>query len=114
MGQLLNEFKRMQQLAGLLIENEIKTELIPIRKIGKGRTGILTTTYNDIISKVGKPNVTDMDDPSKVEASWAYETPDGKEIFIWCYKTKSKTCKSWSVDGDKETLKSIFGADNVK
>lgn len=87
-------------------------KIVPIREVGSGRTGTLTTSYKNIVEKIGKPNVTDMDDPDKVKASWGFKDEEtGAEGFIWCYKYygKPESCKSWSTDGDATLLKTLFG-----
>lgn len=88
-------------------------KLLPIPKIGSSRTGILRTTYAEILEKVFSPNATKLDDPGKVKASWGFVDEKGREGFIWCYKHygKPETCTSWSVDGDITLLKEIFGND---
>jgi len=52
-----------------------------------------------------------MDDADKVKASWGFKDSQGREGFIWSYKHygKKETCKEWSVSGDKELLKELFG-----
>lgn len=83
----------------------------PIQKIGGSRQGTLSTTYEDIRSKVGRANVTKLDDPSKVKASWGFEDAEGRQGFIWCYKHYGalKECNEWSIDGDKNLLFDLFG-----
>ena len=49
----------------------------PVLKVGDGRDCSITATYDRIIEVLGfKPNVTHLDDPSKVKASWGF-TVDG-------------------------------------
>jgi len=84
-----------------------------IREIGNSRTGTLNTSYSDILDKIGKPNVTDLDDQDKVKASWGFES-NGRKAFIWCYKhSNPKSCSTWSIDGDIKLIKEIFGEDEV-
>ncbi len=87
--------------------------LTPIMETGGSRTGTLTTSYDNIIKKIFEPNVTHMDDPDKVRASWGFSDDAGRKSFIWCYKYygKVENCDYWSVDGDKDLLKEIFGDD---
>ena len=47
-------------------------KLNPIRKKGRGRKGTLHVTYYALVSLLGEPNATDLDDPDKVEASWGF------------------------------------------
>jgi len=86
-------------------------KILPIRETGSGREGTLDNiSYAEIVEKIGKPNVTDMDDPDKVKASWGFKVGK-KKGFIWCYKHYGalKNCKTWSTDGDESLLKEIFG-----
>lgn len=89
-------------------------KLTPIREIGSSRTGELRTSFETILEKVGKDNVTDIDDGDKVKASWAFKDNKGRKAFIWCYKYPTpQSCFCWSVDGDLDLIKEIFGADLV-
>ena len=89
-------------------------KLYPINQVGGSCIGRLYVKYNDIIRIVGKPNVTDLDDSDKVKASWGYKTHRGKEIFIWAYKIYNiKENRSWSIDGDMDTFRKLFGNEAV-
>ena len=83
----------------------------PISKVGSSRTGGLSATYKEIVEKIFEPNVTELDDPDKVRASWGFEDEKGRKAFIWCYKHygKKKDCTHWSVDGDMSLLIDLFG-----
>jgi hypothetical protein len=91
----------------------------PIRKTGDSRQGTLKATYDEIVAALGfEPNATDLDDPHKVSASWGFEGPatrawPARRAFIWCYKANTDDCTSWSFDGDRVLLASLFGADNI-
>jgi hypothetical protein len=91
--------------------NAIK--LTPIAERGKSKQGDLKATYSDIVAKIFKPNATKLDDPRKVKASWGFADDKGRKGFIWCYEFygKRETCTEWSVDGDKDLLKELFGED---
>ena len=67
--------------------------------------------YKQIVAKVFKPNVTDLDDDSKVKASWGIIDEKGRKAFIWSYKFYGniKNCNSFSICGDFDLLKEIFG-----
>ena len=93
-------------------ENTIK--LNTIAECGGSKHGELNATYREIVAKVFEPNVTDLDDPYTVKASWGFVDNKGRKGFIWCYKHygKKETCTKWSVDGDAELLTELFG-DNV-
>lgn len=68
------------------MKNEMKIE--PVLKIGDSWTCSITASYNQIVKVLGfEPNVTHLDDPSKVKASWGF-TVDGVHCGIWCYKYK--------------------------
>ena len=84
-------------------------DIQPIRKVGGSRTGTLhDLNYSDIKTVLGfDANVTELDDPYKVDASWGF-TIDGRECGIWSYKG-SGTRKMWSTYGDKDKLKAVFG-----
>lgn len=87
----------------------------PIVEIGKNRTGTLHASWQEILKKCGPPNVTHLDDPAKVKASWAFQHEDGRKAFIWCYKeSRPRYCTTWSTDGSKELLKELFGNESVK
>ena len=86
----------------------------PVLKVGDGRDCSITATYDKIIEVLGfKPNVTHLDDPSKVKASWGF-TVDGVRCGIWCYKQPggAKNCTNWSFFGPKELAKKLFGEEN--
>ena len=85
----------------------------PIRKVGASRRGTLKATYGKIVDTLGfEPNVTHLDDPHKVDASWAFAS--GRwQGFIWRYKQDAGDCTSWSIDGDRVLLDTLFGADNI-
>lgn len=86
----------------------------PIVEIGKSRTGTLHATWQEILKKCGPPNVTHLDDPNKVKASWAFQDSSGRKAFIWCYKeSRPKNCITWSTDGSKELLIELFGAESI-
>ena len=86
-------------------------KITPIRKTGGSRTGTLEASYQEIVDVVGKPNVTDMDDPDKVKASWGFQDDTGRKGFIWCYHYYGdvKKCNSWSTDGDTNLMTELFG-----
>lgn len=88
-----------------------KIKLIPIAKCGGGKTGELTTNYQDIVNNIFEPNVTELDDPDKVKASWGFKDEKGREAFLWCYKYygNPQNCLQWSADGDKDLLIELFG-----
>jgi hypothetical protein len=109
------EDKLDEKLANDWLEDKLakrsKLTVSPIRETGGSRKGTLNTDYATIVQKVGKPNVTDMDDADKVKASWGFADNKGRKGFIWCYKHygRPETCDIWSVDGDMELLKELFG-----
>lgn len=90
-------------------------KLVGIKKIGKGRSFFLETTYKDICEKVFKPNVTHLDDNSLVKGSWGIKDADtNREAFIWSYKVNDlDSNKSWSACGDRELLEEIFGKESI-
>lgn len=85
----------------------------PIRQTGSSRKFTVYATYKEICDLVGPPNVTDMDDPVKVKASWGFMDESTERMgFIWCYKVSNpKKCDMWSADGDESLLRELFGAD---
>ena len=86
-------------------------KITPIRETGDSRTGTLSTSYQEIVDVVGEPNVTDMDDVSKVKASWGFQDENGRKGFIWCYHYYGnvKNCESWSADGNADLMTELFG-----
>ena len=89
----------------------MKIKLTPIRETGGGRTGTVNLGYNEVVEIVGKPNVTDMDDPDKVKASWGFKDSKGRKGFLWSYKWYGEIskCPSFSADGDPSLMKELFG-----
>lgn len=85
--------------------------IVPIRQVGSGMSGTLLASYQTIEQLVGAPNVTDMDDPIKVKASWGFmDAATGRQAFIWCYKVADPiSCREWSIDGDKSLIDQLFG-----
>jgi hypothetical protein len=85
--------------------------MIPIRQKGSSRKFTIFATYQEICDAVGPPNVTDMDDPVKVKASWGFmDEGTARTGFVWCYKVSNpRTCDMWSADGDASLLKELFG-----
>jgi hypothetical protein len=81
----------------------------PIHKVGSSRTGTLHgLTYTDIKTILGfEANVTELDDPYKVDASWGFAI-DGSVCGIWSYRG-SGARKTWSTHGDNQKLKAVFG-----
>lgn len=85
-------------------------KVFPINEIGPNNQGNIGATYQQIVNAVGfEDNVTDMDDPSKVKASWGFQDEIGRKAFIWCYKFNGnkEDCNHWSIAGSKELLSDI-------
>lgn len=85
----------------------------PVLHVGDGYDSTINATYSRIVEVLGfEPNVTHLDDSSKVKASWGF-TVDGVRCGIWCYKQPSaKNCTSWSFFGPKELATKLFGEEN--
>jgi uncharacterized membrane protein YgcG len=82
----------------------------PILKTGDCFSHSLEVTYDRIVEVLGfEPNVTHLDDPDKVKASWGF-TVDGVRCGIWCYKYYGDpvNCDYWSFYGPKEILNKLF------
>jgi len=94
------------------MEQKETIKIIPIREIGGSREGTLEASYDDIVDKIGPPNVTDLDDANKVKASWGFKDEKGRKGFIWCYKWYGNIyyCKSWSISGT-DLLNDLFPED---
>ncbi|MCD8435884.1 hypothetical protein LNJ03_11325 [Tenacibaculum dicentrarchi] len=90
-------------------------KLLHFLKIGKGKQGTLSATYSQVVSAIFEPNVTHLDDPFKVQASWGFQDEKGRKAFIWAYKHNGdiEECINFSVSGNKKLLKDIF-AEKVK
>mgnify|MGYP007028908903 CR=1 FL=1 len=90
-------------------------KLHDLQEVGSGREGTLSLSYFEIVDKVFEPNVTELDDPDKVKASWGFIDDIGRKGFIWSYKFEGniEECNSFSVSGNKELLKELF-KDNIK
>jgi hypothetical protein len=80
-----------------------------ILKVGDGYSCGIHTSYDQIVKVLGfKPNVTHLDDPDKVKASWGF-TVNGVRCGIWCYKERSvKNCTRWSFYGPTEIAQMLF------
>ena len=86
----------------------------PILKVGDSWNSGITVSYDQILEVLGfEPNVTHLDDPSKVKASWGF-TVDGVRCGIWCYKYygNPKKCTTWSFFGPKKIAEQLFGEEN--
>lgn len=88
----------------------IELGIEPIRETGGGCTAKMSISYDEIVEMVGPPNVTDLDDPDKVKASWGFQDRNGRQGFIWCYKYYGNpvNCNYWSVDGDLSLMRDLF------
>tara|TARA_R110001606_G_scaffold193553_1_gene341252 strand:+ start:532 stop:813 length:282 start_codon:yes stop_codon:yes gene_type:complete len=87
-----------------------KLKLEPLEKVGSGKQGSITASYFDIVQAVGfADNVTHLDDPYKVKASWGFRDDEDREAFIWCFKHygEKEDCTYWSTSGDKSLLNDI-------
>lgn len=85
----------------------------PIPKTGASRTGTITADFRTLITILGMPNATALDDADKVGASWGFQHDDGREGFVWCYSTAPHQCREWSCTGDRSLLDELFGNDYV-
>lgn len=85
-------------------------QIEPVREVGDFLVARINATYNEIVETLGfEPNVTDLDDPSKVKAAWGF-TVDGERAAIWCYKVNDpRLCNSWSFYGNIEDAQKLFG-----
>lgn len=86
----------------------------PVSKVGDHHETTIFVFYERIVKVLGfTPNVTHLDDPDKVKASWGF-TVDGVRCGIWCYKQSGgpKGCSEWSFFGPKEIADKLFGEEN--
>ncbi len=90
-------------------------KLNDLQEIGSGKEGNLKLNYKQVVEKVFEPNVTELDDLSKVDASWGFNDDNGRKAFIWAYKFygDKKDCNNFSVSGDRSLLKELF-SDSVQ
>ena len=90
-------------------------KLNDLQEVGSGKDGKLKVNYKQVVEKVFKPNVTELDDPDKVGASWGFNDDNGREAFIWAYEFYGniEDCNTFSVSGDRGLLKELF-ADGVE
>jgi len=82
----------------------------PILKTGDSFNTSIAASYDRIVEVLGfEPNVTHLDDPDKVKASWGF-TVDGVRCGIWCYKYYGnlKNCDYWSFFGPTEIANKLF------
>jgi len=91
-----------------------KMKLSDIQEVSSGKDGNLKVNYNQVVEKVFEPNVTELDDPDKVGASWGFQDDKGRKAFVWSYKFygEIEDCNTFSVSGDRSLLKDLF-ADKV-
>lgn len=81
----------------------------PVQKVGDSCNFNIDVPYHKIVEVLGfEPNVTHLDDPDKVKASWGF-TADGVRCGIWCYKYygKVENCDYWSFFGPKEIFEKL-------
>ena len=90
-------------------------KLNDLQEVGSEKDGNLKVNYKEVVEKVFEPNVTELDDPDKVGASWGFKDDNGREAFIWAYKFYGniEDCNNFSVYGDRSLLKELF-ADGVE
>lgn len=106
--------KDHKQASVLITPLRFEVKLIPMFETGPMRVATLYTSFDDIVSRLGYDNVTNLDDSSTVEASWAFsDVETGRDLYLWCYMTGKHTCKEWSVGGDPSLAEEIFGNDKV-
>jgi hypothetical protein len=76
-----------------------------------GREGTINLSYDEMKSILGMPNLTRMDDPGKVKASWGFiDQSRWNAVYAWCYKySRASDCHNWSCAGNVELLKELFG-----
>jgi hypothetical protein len=93
------------------MSTEHSCALKPIRETGSSRKYTISATYEQICDRLGPPNVTDLDDPWKVKASWGFvDESTQRKGFVWCYMVRQpKHCTEWSASGDASLLAEIFG-----
>src|ERR1039458_9184691 len=75
------------------------------------RKGSLSISYKEIVEKVFSPNINRHHADVNVKDSWAFQDEQSRKAFIWSYRHSGKleNCKTWSIDGDKDLLKELFG-----
>lgn len=90
-------------------------KLNDLQEVGSGKDGNLKANYKEVVEKVFDPNVTELDDPDKVGASWGFKDDSGRKAFIWACKFYGniEDCDTFSVSGDRSLLKELF-ADSVE
>jgi len=90
--------------------------LIPIDEAGESRTLTVKVPYQQIIKRLGQPNVEEPGD--KVPASWAFkEKESGLTGFIWAYRVPKSMlgkCNEFSGDGSFDLLSRIFPGRVIK
>lgn len=92
-------------------------KLIPISEVGESRTLTVKVPYQQLVQRLGRPNVTNWAD-SKVPAYWAFkEEETGLTGFIWAYRVPQSMlskCKEFSADGSFELLSRVFPGRIIK
>ncbi len=87
----------------------VSVKVQPIREqVEGGSLGALVATFDEVRQILGEPNTTDLDDPAKVDAAWAFQASDGRKGFVWCYCDHTATCTWWSITGDVSLLRELF------
>ncbi|MFA5418785.1 MAG: hypothetical protein WC341_10035 [Bacteroidales bacterium] len=89
---------------------ETDIELTPIRETGSSKEGSINIGFEELKGILGEPNVTDLDDPDKVKASWGFKDRNGRTAFVWAYRYDSPyDCLDWSCSGNTDLLRDLFG-----
>lgn len=81
----------------------------PILKLEKKARGRVRGSYNTIVKKLGEPNVTQLDDPLHVNASWAFKDDQDREAFVWGLYTLPENEMYFQAGGDPFLLQKVFG-----
>jgi len=80
----------------------------PLRKLTKNKRGTIKSTYKKLIGILGEPNVTDLDDPTQVSASWGFIDDQEREAFVWGHHPNEDVELFWNCGGDPFVLQKLF------
>lgn len=80
----------------------------PLLKLNKQKRGKIKGSYNFIVSKLGPPNLNQIDDTVGVTASWGFQDDQMREAWVWGFHATDENETYWSCGGDPFVLQKVF------
>jgi len=90
-----------------------RSYITPVQSLSTHKQRTLELTYGQLVALLGEPNTTELENCSKITASWAFRDDRGRTGFVWAYEADPVTCTSWSASelGAGGLLSDLFGAE---